>query len=222
MADITLRTVVNARPNPTLSIDAATSIAWNPFDAESKDVMKITPTIQAHGYTGLAIRWRKIEGGTVRPIDYNDPKDIELTADGSAIKVNRRLMGKSVSVVCELLNGSTIVDSKYVTITRRIPESEYNVKGSTIFTERDSKLLRQLDVRLKPGGLVSNPAQELLIQWMEGSAVVGEGNSHTYNVGGKETLDARVSVEDRGCWCLAVDADGKYFVDADGKYLLIR
>ncbi|MDE5975774.1 MAG: hypothetical protein K2G69_04420, partial [Muribaculaceae bacterium] len=63
---------------------------------------------------------------------------------------------------------------------------------------------------------------ELRIQWKEGTAIVGEGNSHTYNVAGKETLQSSVSIEDRGPWCLAVDSDGKYFTDADGKYLLIR
>ncbi|MDE5975674.1 MAG: hypothetical protein K2G69_03905, partial [Muribaculaceae bacterium] len=164
-AVITLRTTINPKPNPTLEIDASASIVWNPFEPSSKDIIKITPTIHARGHTGLTTRWRKIDAGTVRAIDTNDPKDIELSLDGTAIKIDRRLMGKSVSLVCELLNGADVVDKRYVTFTRRIPEYECRVNGSPVFSEADAKLFREIEVIIKPGGPVVDPSQELRIQW---------------------------------------------------------
>lgn len=221
-ADIVLRTAINPRPAPELEIDAASAVAWNPFDDESKDIMTITPTVRAHGHTGLSTRWRKIDGTTRRAIDSADPKDIELTVSGTAIKINRRWMGSRVSLVCELIKGGNVIATKGVTVSRRIPDYETQVRSSSIYSDADSKVYAKAEIKVNPGGVVANPDKELLITWYEGTAVVGTGVGHEYNVGGKASVDVGMSVDDRGAWCLAVDADGAYLTDADGAYLLIR
>lgn len=220
-SEILVRTSVTSRPGPTLELDTSSSVAWNPFEPSSRDILTITPTIRAHGHTGLSVGWKKIDNGTARAIDPADPKDIECEFDGDSIKVDRRVMGNRISLVAELIKGGTVCDRKYVTITRRIPEMECEVLGSTIYSEDDKTLGRKLQVRLKPGGIVTDPSQELKIEWYEGSAIVGYGNQHSFDVNNKEEIQTKVSVTDRGCLKLATTSDGKYLT-YNGKYLLIR
>ncbi|MDE6754509.1 MAG: hypothetical protein K2J82_07845 [Muribaculaceae bacterium] len=220
-ASVTLKTTVNPAPAPVLEIDSDSAVAWNPFNPESNDTLTITPAITANGHTGLTVRWRKKEGSNLRAIDTTDPKDIELSFSGNALKINRRWMGNRLSVVCELLKGSTVISQIPVTVSRRIPDFKARLRMSSIFSEADSKVYGKAEITTG-GNVLANPSQEIRITWYESNAAVGEGNSHEYSVKGKSEVPAGMSVEDRGAWCLAVDGDGKYLTDADGKYLLIR
>ena len=220
MAEIILRTTSNPQQPPTFEIDAPSSEAWNPFRPASEDVRSIRYTIQSHGHTGLSVRILKVEDGTPREIDFTDPKDAELEDMEGGIKINRRWMGHSVSLVFELIKGGVVMGRKYYTVTRRIPEMECRVKGATAFSDDASSIYREIEVRLSPGGILSNPSQELKIDWYEGSAVVGSGNNHTYDCKGKEELKIKATVDDRGPCCLAT-INGAYLT-INGKLIGIR
>ena len=220
MAEIVLRTGIAARQEPTLEIDAPASEAWNPFRPASEDVRTISYKIQAHGHTGLSVRILKVEDGTPRAVDPTDPKDLELELTADGIKVDRRWMGQSVSLIFELVKGGNVADRKYYTATRRIPEARSRMRGSPVFSEDDTSVRRSVEIELAPGGIVDDPSQEYMIKWFEGSANVGTGNSHTFPCKGKEEMKIKATIEDRGPLCLAT-VNGAYLM-VNGVFLGIR
>lgn len=202
LATVDLRTDINARPGPTLEIDAAGVVYWNPFDSTQYDVMTITPTVHAHGHANTSVRWLKVDDGITRAIVVGSPEDIECTFDGDAIKVDRRWMGGTLSLICQLLLGNEVADQCYVNIKRRIPDYEADIVGGEAFAEGDTQLYQKIQVKLKPGGVLADPSQEFTIPWYEGNSVVGYGNAHTYNIKGKDSIDVGADIKDKGPLCL--------------------
>lgn len=223
MATITLRTGAAVAAKPSLELDCPAAQTWNPF-VTTADTLTITPKVFARGKT-CTVKWKRIlANGTRRDLILTDPEDCELSLNTTtgALTINRRLMGHRAALVCELYVGTSKVDEKPVTISRRIPQYREDCKTNTYFTPSDTSVFAQAQITAQPGGVLADPSAELLIAWFDGSTRVGEGNTHLFPARGKESIDIGMEVTDRGPWCLAADSDGAILTDSDGALLLIR
>ncbi len=202
MAEITLRSVTNAAPAPELHLDFPLVSYFNPFDSRDLDKVTITPRVVGYNHADLSVKWMKKDGNTIREIDYTDPKDIELSLGANdAMTVDRRWMGEEVVLYCRLMKGTTtktMIREIPVTIRRRIPKFDSSLLMANTFGEETTSVFAELAVVMS-GKRIADPSQELLIGWYEGNTNVGNGNSHTFPVKGKEKVDVGYSVDDRGC-----------------------
>ncbi len=224
---VTLRTNMAASATPTVELDCPSALNWDPFVTDA-DTLTITPVVHARGKS-CTVRWRKIVGGVKRAIVYTDFEDLELSQPSiqNSIQVNRRWMGDSVSLVCELLVGSTIVDEKYVTINRRVPPHRDGILANTYFGGADTIHHARIQVFKEPGGLISDPSTELKIDWYDcdtsSPVFVGSGNTHDFPLlSSAAKKNIGVEVTDRGPWCCLQDSSGNYITDSSGAVILAR
>lgn len=221
MARTTLRTDNNPAPTPDLELDFPVASVWNPFDTD-RDTVTVTPTVRDYGNTSLTVDWLKLDGTNWRAIDPTNPKDAELELDTAtgALTINRRWMGESISLICRLTDnsGSTpvVIRERPVTIRRCIPEYTAEIMMSSVFSESDTSVMAQANIRAGRTRL-TDPSKELKLNWYDGNTSVGSGNSHSYKTGTAEVIDAGLGIEDRGPMKL-LTYNGAYLT-YDGKLL---
>lgn len=221
MGKETLRTDNNPAPTPDLELDFPVASVWNPFDTD-RDTVTVTPTVRDYGNTSLSVEWLKRDGNAWRAIDPSEPKDSELEYDATtdALTINRRWMGESISVVCRLTDNSgtapVVLRECPVTIRRRIPEYSAEILMSSVFSDSDTAVLANSDIRVGKSR-VSDPCKELKLTWYNGNTVAGEGNKHSFPTGSANTIDVGLDIEDRGPMKL-LTYNGKYLT-YNGKLL---
>lgn len=237
---VTLRTNMAASAIPTVELDCPSALNWDPF-VTGHDTLVITPLVHPRGKS-CTVRWRKIENGIKRTIVYTDYEDLELslpaytppsgssqltTYNSQPIAINRRWMGDSVSLVCELLVAATIMDEKYVTVNRRVPPHRDGILANTFFGAGDTIHHAKIQVFKEPGGLITDPSAELKIDWYDcdtsSPVFVGSGNTHDFPLSSSAAKkNIAVEVTDRGPWCCLQDSSGNYITDSSGAVLLAR
>lgn len=200
MEEIALRCESEAAPAPMLELDYPASSAWNPFET-GHDKITITPNIRAFGQTGYSVGWMKQDGSTKRAIDPSDPKDaeLELNTATNALTIDRRWMGDSITLFCQLKKGSKVIREMPVTIVRRIPEFIEDYICPHQFEESTKSIRAEAYYRIPSTGRIADPSKELIISWYDNKlTVVGTGNSHTYPVTG-DNVSIAADFKDRGC-----------------------
>lgn len=239
-ATVSLRTSIAASATPSLELDCPPSVLWDPFDT-AHDIRVITPVIHARGKT-CTLRWKRIVAGVRRAINPDSPLDFECsfpsgsgqTADGSQtsgsgkIQVNLRWMGAGITLVAELLVGSKIVDEKYVSFTRRIPPYRAEILSNTHYGAGDTLLYARALIKKEPGGgIISDPTQELRIDWYDCDpatpVLVGSGTSHDFPLDpDAATKKTGIEVSDLGPWKRLENGSGLTLTNADGKIIIAR
>lgn len=221
---VTLYTTTIASPTPRLELNYPTSSLWNPYSTEDVKV-KIKPTVFDYGQADLSVEWLKLDGENLRAIDTTDPEDCEIDIDTTTqvLTLNRRNMGDQITLMARLMRGTGTNKTKIaevpVTVKRMIPSYRRDLDYCSSYEPGSKTTYARALIELTPGGLLDNPAQEMVIEWYSGNTKVGEGNDHYYPTSGN-SVEIGFDEHDRGCVKM-LTYNGKY-LEYGGKLITNR
>lgn len=235
---------------PVLNLDAADQTVYNPLaDAETQTVHASLRCGAAECPTANRIfvweifraddnAWSAVGADSV--LDY----DVEVSADGASVTVNRDLMGDALIMRCRAKYSNTgnpasvvLTDSaptKVFAFVRRIPKFEFDISGLPVNIPAGIVEVKPEAKVWNTNGPIDNFTKELLALWYLATnkasgtlsyVLVGHGEAPTIRTDLMSNVHGGVfglEVIDRGPVCAWEDGNGDLFEDADGNIILIH
>ncbi|MBD5585871.1 MAG: hypothetical protein HDQ88_12380 [Clostridia bacterium] len=207
---------------PTLSIDNATEVMYNPWGSE--DVIAFNPILRPD-ISGTTYLWESLHGTTWGEVE-STLLDWAVSKSGNGVKVKQSVMQDRIDLRCTasipVAGGGNLKETVAVSIVRRLPKYTPKLYGVVNVTPDVKSISPRAQIEVD--GIVRTDLKgELDIVWYNAAgAVVGRGLNPVIPLsalGG--VYDIGFDDVDQGGWKALTDDQGR-FILSDGKLILVK